>query len=93
MRPEGISHTSLALLECMAELVDHNLYVVSGILNYQISREKFEPALGFGPRIPVQVQIFLLRYDNVNFSRHRLCLFSLNNLIDIFSDSGSASDD
>ena len=31
-------------------------------------------------RVLVQVQIFLLKYDNVNVQRHKLCFFSLNDL-------------
>ena len=37
---------------------------------HQISREKFEPEFEF-----------LLKFDNVNVQRHKLCLFSLNTLI------------
>ena len=32
-------------------------------------------------RVPVQVPIFILKCDNVNVQRHKLCLYSLNNLI------------
>ena len=40
-----------------------------GNLHYQISREKFEPEPGLWMsevRIPIQVQIFLLKSDNIN---------------------------
>ena len=35
-------------------------------------------------RGPVQIQIFLFKCDNVNVQRHKLCLFSFNNLIQNF---------
>ena len=37
--------------------------------NYNISREKLEPEAGFEPRIPVLVQVFLLRSYNVKFPK------------------------
>ena len=59
---------------------------------YKISREKLEPEPGFEPRtsgfsspevrIPVLVQVFLLRSYNVKFPKAQtMGLVSINNLI------------
>ena len=53
-----------------------NIYIIrSQEKNVNLNRDS-----NLGPPEEVQVQIFLLRSDNVNFPRHKLCLFSLNNL-------------
>ena len=51
------------------KLLSENKFIMCALGNwlYQISRKKFEPKPGFEPseiRIPVQLQIFLLRSDN-----------------------------